>query len=427
LEKYLFFFVGHASSMKILCVNCVISEFGGVEFAAMNLALGLIDRGHEVHFLAAEGQKAQMRPVGTAVENAPNATDGIHRHYRRFPRVYPLGEKHGPLFKLIWHFQNLAHPANERQFSDVLREVMPDVIILHNITAVGMNIWRPIRKSGIPCIQVIHDLSLLCFNMSRFKGGKQCSRFCVACRLQKEFRFSLIRGASNFAFVAPSHATLREIEKYADLSSWRRRVIPNPNTFLVKPRDVSSSDRPRLLYVGRLDSSKGIEMMLRAAESAHRRADFVLDILGAGPLEQQLRGMYADSQWVKFYGSVDQETVADFMSHATALLVPSLWAETVPGVAVHALWAELPVIGSDIGGIPEHVMDGQTGRLLPPGDEAAWSAEIARVVKDQKQIAVWSAACRDAAQRLDPKLALASYERLMLEMIAERPTDSNVA
>src|ERR1700730_15254813 len=100
--------------MKVLCVNCVISEFGGVEFAAMNLALGLIDRGHEVHFLAAEGQKAQMRPSGLPEQNDKKVKrDGIRRLYRKFPRIYPLGEQHGLLRKLVWHFQNLAHPANE--------------------------------------------------------------------------------------------------------------------------------------------------------------------------------------------------------------------------------------------------------------------------------------------------------------------------
>ena len=414
--------------MKVLCVNCVISEFGGVEFAAMNLALGLIDRGHEVHFLAAEGQKAQMRPSGLPEQSdAKVERDRIRRHYRKFPRIYPLGEQHGPLLKLVWHLQNLTHPANESLFADVLNEVMPDVIVLHNITAVGMNIWRTIRKSEIPCIQVIHDLSLVCFNMSRFKAGRQCPRLCIACRFQKTFRFSLIKGAKNFAFVAPSHATLREIELFADLSAWKRVVIPNPNTFLVKPRDVSPLETPRLLYVGRLDSSKGLEMMLRAAEIARGSEEFVLDILGAGPLEQQLRSKYANSPWVKFHGSVDQATVADFMSHAAVLLVPSLWAETVPGVAVHALWAELPVLGSKIGGIPEHVVNGQTGRLLPPGDEAAWSAEIARVVRDRPQVASWSAACHQAAQKLHPQAALDSYERLMREMIADRAAYSDAS
>jgi glycosyltransferase involved in cell wall biosynthesis len=130
---------------------------------------------------------------------------------------------------------------------------------------------------------------------------------------------------------------------------------------------------------------------------------------------------------VKFHGSVDQATVADFMSHAGVLLVPSLWAETVPGVAVHALWAELPVLASKIGGIPEHVVNGQTGRLLPPGDEAAWSAEIARVVRDRPQVASWSAACHQAAQKLHPQAALDSYERLMREMIADRAAYSDAS
>ncbi len=154
-------------------------------------------------------------------------------------------------------------------------------------------------------------------------------------------------------------------------------------------------------------------MMLRAAQTAHRAGEFDLDILGTGELEPMLRAQYAQLPWVKFYGSVDQDTVAEFMSRAAVLLVPSIWLETVPGVAVHALFAGLPVLGSRIGGIPEHVIDGETGRLLPPGDETAWSTAIVNVVADPQQVAAWSAACLHVAQRFDPALALDKYERLM--------------
>ena len=66
------------------------------------------------------------------------------------------------------------HPANERIFGEVLRDVSPDIVILHNITAVGLNIWRTIARAGIPCIQVVHDLALVCMNMAQFRGGKAC-------------------------------------------------------------------------------------------------------------------------------------------------------------------------------------------------------------------------------------------------------------
>jgi glycosyltransferase involved in cell wall biosynthesis len=403
--------------MRILCVNSIITEFGGVEFAAMNLAYGLADRGHDVHFLGAKDQKALLNPSNQEVGSTKaERLRKIHCHYQVFPRPYALGEKSNSLRKALWHIQDLADPANERTFRKVAREIDPDVIIIHNPTAIGLNIWRPIRKSGTPCIQVIHDLGLICFNMSQFRSGRQCSGLCFPCRLQKWFRFSLIRGAPNFAFVAPSQATLKRIEKYASLSAWRTEVISNPNTFFVKPRSWRESDKPRFLYVGRLDPSKGVEMMLRAARVAQANAPFELDILGSGTLSQSLRQSYANSNWVRFHGSVDQETIADFMSRATALLVPSLWLETVPGVAVHALFAGLPVVASQIGGIPEHVEDGVTGRLLPPGDDEAWSTEIARIVADPRQIITWSAACPVAARKFDPRVALDAYEKLIRTM-----------
>ena len=403
--------------MRVLCVNYVISAFGGVEFAAMNLASGLIARGHDVHFLAAEGQRAPLAPGSAASDHAAqDSYSPLRRHYRDFPRIYPVGEKRGFIQKLIWHTQDIAHPANEKLFAEVLGQIRPDIIILHNITAVGMNIWRTIRSSGIPCIQVVHDLSLICLNMARFRGGRQCTRLCTACRVQKSFRFSMIANAPNFAFVSPSHATLEEIERFADLSAWRREVIANPNTFMVKVRNVPAGP-PRLLYIGRLEPSKGVEMMLRAAQAARKEADFELDILGSGVLEAELRRQYAQCGWIRFHGSVDQDAVADFMAKALALLVPSLWLETVPGVAVHALFAGLPVLGSRIGGIPEHVADGRTGRLLPPGDEDAWRAEIVHVVKHPQDVAAWSNACHNEARRFDPALALDKYEGLMRDLV----------
>ena len=264
---------------------------------------------------------------------------------------------------------------------------------------------------------MIHSLDLICLNKARFRGGRQCSGLCIACRIQKLFRFSLIANARNFAFVSPSNAVLRETERYVDLSAWRIESIPNVNAVPVKRRNLSALEKPRLLYVGRLDPSKGVGAMLESAERAHNIADFDFDILGAGSLEISLRQRYANKGWIRFHGRVDQNTVAEFMSRATVLLVPSLWLENAPIVIVHALFAGLPVLGSRIGGIPEHVVDGKTGRLLSPGDVDAWSAEIVHVVSDRDQVAAWSAACLAMAKSFDPKSALDAYEKLMQAMV----------
>jgi glycosyltransferase involved in cell wall biosynthesis len=396
--------------MKILCVNCIISEFGGVEFAAINLARKLADRGHEVHFLGASGIKSQMEPKSGAGEL--RASDRLHLHFRGFPRIYPLGERHDAVRNLIWHVQDLLHPANERVFGQVLRDVSPDIVILHNITAIGLNIWRTIAKAGVPCVQVVHDLGLVCLNLAQFRGGKACAGLCTACKIYKSARFSMIDRKDPFAFVAPSQGILNVINRHVDLTHWPQAVIPNANTFEVDPRQTTL-DPPELLYVGRLDPSKGVAMMLEAASRARRRSEFKLNLLGTGSLETDLRRSYADADWVVIHGSVPQEQVAKFMARASLLLIPSLWPETVPGVAVHALYAGLPAMGSRIGGIPEHIMVGKTGFLLPPGDVEAWQRGIENALGNPALLDAFSAEGPSQARRFDADLAVATYEKFM--------------
>lgn len=410
--------------MRVLCVNSIISEFGGAEFAAINLARELARRGHDVHFLGAEGQQGQLQPRDPVSVSGSSLQDGVQRHYRKFPRIYPLGEKHGSIKKLIWHMQDIAHPENERQFSAALAEIRPDIVLLHTITAIGTNIWRTIARANIPCIQVVHELSSICLNMAQFRSGHQCEGLCLPCRLQMIARASMIKGAQRFAFVSPSKAILQHVEKYMDLSHYERRVIPNANKFLVKDRKTSAASRPELLYVGRIDPAKGIEMLLEAAARSAQSADFVLNICGSGSQESPLRQRYERAAWVRFHGSVEQETIAELMSRSTALLIPSLWLENAPTVVIHALFAGLPVIGSDIGGIPEHVLDGRTGALVPPGDVEAWSAKIADILRSPDLVASWSAASLEFAKRFDPQDAVSAYETLMNELVSKTRTSA---
>lgn len=406
--------------MKILCVNCVISEFGGVEYTSMNLARELAKRGHEVHFLGASGVKPQLRPSGQSDEKFESSDAIVHFHFEKFPRIYPLGEKRGLFQKLIWHAQDLFDPRNERVFRRVLLTTRPDIILLHNITAVGVNIWRTIARSKIPCIQIIHDYNLVCMNMSRFRGGNTCEGLCTACAAYKAARFSMIRADSNFAFVSPSRSMLNLTENYVDLSGWPRAVIHNANRFLVHPKKDAGSVVPRLLYIGRIDPAKGVGVLLQAAELAAREANFEVHIMGAGSAEQELRTRYADAKWLTFHGNVSQQEIASMMAEASALTIPGIWPETAPVVAVHAMFAGLPVIGSRIGGVPEYVFDGQTGMLLPPGDVNEWSKGILKVVQNPGILKEWSLESLKRAPQFDASRSIEKYEQLMGDMIRGR-------
>jgi glycosyltransferase involved in cell wall biosynthesis len=409
--------------MKILCVNSVFSEFGGVEFAAFNLAEQLARRGHDVHFLSAEGANAALKPKqGAAERKSP-----VQSHKRSFPRIYPLGEKHGVVRKLIWHLQDLGHPENERQFSSVLTEVNPDICLLHNITAIGLNIWRTLAATGTPTVQVVHDQGLVCMNMSRYRGGRQCNGLCLPCRAQKLVRFAIINGKQNFSFVSPARATLDITQRFADMDQWERAVIPNANPFRVEPRRNRGGSPANILFVGRVDASKGIDVALRAVQSVAERVPLVFHVLGTGPQEQQLRQEYADRPWVNFHGSVSQEQVAEFMADASILLVPSQWEECAPTVAVHALHAGLPVLASRIGGLPELVFEGITGSLVDARDERAWADAIFAAVTNPRRLRDWSIASVEKSALFSASAATDAYEKFMLRQIDKQAAARRVS
>jgi glycosyltransferase involved in cell wall biosynthesis len=154
----------------------------------------------------------------------------------------------------------------------------------------------------------------------------------------------------------------------------------------------------RLLFVGRLVPVKGIETLLRAFDNARReRPDLTLDIVGDGPLRQELEALAADlglGSSVRFLGRV--ENARHEMERAAAVVVPSL-GEGFGMVALEASERGRPVIATSVGGLPEIVEDGRTGVLVPRGDVAALAAALVALVDDPARAEAYGRAARERA------------------------------
>jgi glycosyltransferase involved in cell wall biosynthesis len=131
-----------------------------------------------------------------------------------------------------------------------------------------------------------------------------------------------------------------------------------------------------ILHVGRLVEKKGTALLLRAfALARQRRPEAVLTVIGDGPLRrplERLAGALGQSGSVRFLGYQPPEEVARWMGRSAMLAAPSLRArdgdiEGLPNVAVEAAAAGIPVVASDHQGLPEAVLDGRTGLVVPEG------------------------------------------------------------
>ena len=122
------------------------------------------------------------------------------------------------------------------------------------------------------------------------------------------------------------------------------------------------------LFIGRLEETKGIDVLLAVARRVSTAIEIV--IVGEGPLQAQVENAHRNGI-VRYLGRRGWTEIAGLMDHACALLVPSLWEENCPMVVLEAGARGCPVVASDRGGLTELVHHGRDGLLFPAGDANA--------------------------------------------------------
>jgi glycosyltransferase involved in cell wall biosynthesis len=144
-------------------------------------------------------------------------------------------------------------------------------------------------------------------------------------------------------------------------------------------------DGAHLLFVGRLAAVKGLPVLFEAIRTVLAEHPALrLTLIGDGPERGDLTRMVARmglADVVGFAGYRGQDEVAEALGQADMLVLPS-FAEGVPVVLMEAMAAGLPVLTTQIAGVPELVRDGESGVLVPPGDAAALAEGLRRLLGD---------------------------------------------
>ncbi len=171
-----------------------------------------------------------------------------------------------------------------------------------------------------------------------------------------------------------------------------------------------------VVTVARLNTEKNIRNLVRAAALAASQADDLrVEIAGGGPCLAELKRQAADlgvAGRVTFLGEV--RDVPLLLARAGAFVLPSL-SEGIPLTILEAMARGLPVVATRVGGIPEVVVDGETGFLVPSDDSAALAGAILRLWRDPDAARRMGLDGRRRVERLfDVRRMVADYEALYL-------------
>lgn len=291
------------------------------------------------------------------------------------------------------------NPLAARRVQRVAEQVRPDVAHVHNTWfALSPAVITTLARAGVPVVVTLHNYRLLCVNARLFRDGRPCED-CVGTSPGAGVRHACYRGS-----VAASAAAALPLVVHRRLGTWQRHVrrfivlsdfargrfaaggLP-AERLVVKanavadpgPRPAPPSRSRTLLFVGRLETEKGVAVLCDAW-ARRRPADLELVIAGDGPLAADLRARHLPG--VRVVGQLPAEQVRAEMLRARALLFPSLWYEGQPLTVLEAFAAGLPVLGSDLGASAELCATAGAGWLVAAGDAAAWATALAGLDDD---------------------------------------------
>jgi phosphatidylinositol alpha-mannosyltransferase len=157
-----------------------------------------------------------------------------------------------------------------------------------------------------------------------------------------------------------------------------------PNGVLVPERAEAGSREERIVFVGRQEPRKGLQILLRAWPEIRRRSGARLSVVGADPLAVRLlfARLRVPDEGVDVLGFLSQDDLTQELLRAKALVAPSLGGESFGMVLTRAFACATPVVASDISGY-RGVMEPQAGRLVPPGEPQALADAVVSLLEDE--------------------------------------------
>ena len=383
---------------RILIVNKFLYPNGGSETYIFKLGEQLQKEAHEVQYF---GMWDERNIVGNT---AASYTGNMDFHT-------------GKLSKFLYPFKIIYSVEARRAIRRVLDDFMPDVVHLNNFNfqitpSVIYEIRKYQRQTGhkVKIVFTAHDYQLICPNhMLRCpKSGSNCVKCidgaytnCIKGRCIHGSTVKSILGAVEGYFyrifkayryidmvICPSAFLRDKLEHNPQL---RGKTILLPN-FLTVDRDKQNNRNKAqaeyAVYFGRYSEEKGIGTLLKVCK-ALPHIPFIF--AGKGPLEEEVN--WVDN--IDNKGFLEGDALIELIAGAKFSIYPSEWYENCPFSVMESIQYGTPVLGADIGGIPELIEDGVTGELFESGNERQLTEKIDKLWKDADLAERYAEGCRN--------------------------------
>ncbi len=345
--------------MKILMVNKFHYLKGGSEKYYFELAKLLKEKGHDIAFFSMKDKK--------------NIKTDCKEYY-----VDPIDLNTGSKLRA---FDVIYSKENEKKMEQVIEDFKPDIVHLNNFQRqLSASIIKPIKKKNIPIVFTAHDVQAICPAIVMLDSNKEiCEKCmsgkyinCIKKKCIKDSNLKSILGAIEGKYYRNKKIYTKKIDKIITPSEFYRtkliedgiekdKIVALHNFINIDEYNVPREDEGYALYIGRLSKEKGILNLIKAFTLLKEGK---LRIAGDGPEKESIIQFIQENHLedrIKLLGFLDKNQIKEQIRKCRFVVVPSIWYENCPYSVMETLAIGKPVIGANIGGIPELVQNQYTG------------------------------------------------------------------
>lgn len=407
--------------MRILLVNYRYFISGGPEKYMFNIKKMLEDNGHEV--------------IPFSIHSNKNVETEYSKYF-----VEPIGGRDATYFdevkktpKSIWQMltRSIYSIEVEKAIKKEIQDVKPDLVyIIHFVNKLSPSVITGAKKMGVPVVLRLSDYFLLCPRFDFMYQKKICEdclskgyRSCIKKRCVKGSLFasairvfsmkfhSLIHVYQGVdAFITPSEFLKKKLVE----NGFDEKKITCIPTFTASKSEIG---KPQVgvygLYFGRITEEKGVETVVKAYE---KLPGYELKIMGDDTTEEAKRlKAYVEQRKIKnieFLGFKSGIELEKVIKGARFILIPSIWYDNLPNTALESFQYSKPVIASNIGSLPELVVDGVNGFLFEAGNDKAL-VEAIKKFDDDESVAKMGVESR---KRLETRFAPQTHYEVLMKV-----------
>lgn len=370
--------------MKILIINKLLYPNGGSETYILKLGEQLHKMGHEVQYF---GMEHEGRCVGNRVDAYTSNMD-FHSKSK---------------LSLVSNALKTIYSKEAREkLRLVLDDFQPDVCHLNNFNyqltpSIILEIvkWRKETKHNCKIIFTAHDYQLVCPNhmLNKPNTHQNCEK-CLGGHFFNCVKGKCIHGSTAKSVIGMMEAefwkwkgTYKYIDKIICCSEFLKSKMDTNSLFASKTVAMynfvdrigwkETEKKDYVLYFGRFSGEKGINTLINVCEEL---PDIQFVFAGTGPLEE----MIVSAPNIKNVGFQKGKALEKLVREARFSIYPSEWYENCPFSVMESQMYGTPVLGANIGGIPELIQVGKTGELFDSGNEKDLKTKIEKLWLDKK-------------------------------------------